>query len=69
MGSPRRSPGGLRERVLLRSVHSSSTRHKAVGASWHGICHPFLHQEVLGRQVVVLDDLNHHVEQENMRKT
>jgi hypothetical protein len=29
---------------------------------------PFLHQEVLGRQVVVLDDLNHRVKQENRRK-
>jgi hypothetical protein len=69
MSSPRRSPGGLRGRVLPRSVHSSSTRHKAARASWHGRCCPFLHQEVLGRQVVVLDNLNHRAEQENRRKT
>jgi hypothetical protein len=46
-------------------VHSSSTRRRTVGASWHRICRPFLHQEVLGRQVMVFDDLNHRVEQEN----
>jgi hypothetical protein len=56
-------------RVLLRSVHSSSTNRRAVGASWHGRCCLFLHQEVLWNQVVVLDDLNHHVEQENKQKT
>jgi hypothetical protein len=51
-------------------VHSSSsTRRRAVRASWHGRCCPFLHQEVLGRQVAVLDDLNHRVEQENRQKT
>jgi hypothetical protein len=55
-------------RVLLRSVHSSSTGRRAVGASWHGRCGLFLHQEVLGNQVAVLDNLNHCVEQENRRK-
>jgi hypothetical protein len=29
--------------VCCCSVHSSSTRRRAVGASWHGRCCPFLH--------------------------
>jgi hypothetical protein len=69
MSSPQRSPGGLRGRVLLRSVHSSNTRCRVVGASWHGRYCSFFHQEVLRRQVTVLDDLNHDVEQENRQKT
>jgi hypothetical protein len=40
--------------MLLRSVHSSSTRRMAVRAPWHRRCYPFLHQEVLGGQVTVL---------------
>jgi hypothetical protein len=56
-------------RVLLRSVHSSSTGRRAVGASWHGRCYLFLHQEVLENQVVVLDDLDHRVKQKNRQKT
>jgi hypothetical protein len=68
MSSPRWSPGGLRRRVLLRNVHSSSTRRRVVGAPWHGRCCLFLHQEVLGRQATVLDDLNHRVEQEKQAK-
>jgi hypothetical protein len=50
--------------VLLRSMHSSSADGKAVGALWHGGCCFFLHQEVLGNEVTVLDDLNHGVKQE-----
>jgi hypothetical protein len=67
--APRWNPGCLHGRVLLRSVHSSSTRRRAVRASWRGRCCPFLHQEVFRRQVAVLDDLNHRVEQKNERKT
>jgi hypothetical protein len=52
-------------RVLLRSVHSSSTGGRAVGASWHGGYCLFPHREVLENEVTVLDDLNHRVEQEN----
>jgi hypothetical protein len=55
-------------RVLLRSVHSSSTGGRAVGASWHGGCCFFLHREVLENEVTVLDDLNHGVKQEGRRK-
>jgi hypothetical protein len=55
-------------RVLLRSVHSSSTGGRAVGASWHGGCCLFLHREVLENEVMVLDDLNHRVEQEKQAK-
>jgi hypothetical protein len=35
---------------------------------WHGRHSFFLHWEVLGNEVTVLDDLDHGVEQENMRK-
>jgi hypothetical protein len=52
-------------RVLLHSMHSSSTGGRAVGASWHGGCRLFLHREVLGNEVTVLDDLDHLVEQED----
>jgi hypothetical protein len=55
-------------RVLLRSVHSSSAGGRAVGASWHGGCCLFLHWEVLGNEVTVLDDLNHGVEQEKQAR-
>jgi hypothetical protein len=55
-------------RVLLRSVHSSSTGGRAVGASWHGGCCIFPHREVLGNEVTVLDDLNHGVEQEKQAR-
>jgi hypothetical protein len=55
-------------RVLLRSVHSSSADGRAFGASWHGGCCLFLHREVLGNEVMVLDDLNHRVKQEDRRK-
>jgi hypothetical protein len=54
--------------VLLRSAHSSSTRRRAVGAPWHGRRNLFLTQEILGGQVVVLNNLNHHVEQGNREK-
>jgi hypothetical protein len=54
--------------VLLRSVHSSSTRHWAAGAQWHGRRSLLLHEEVFRSRVVVLDDMNHGVEQENKQK-
>jgi hypothetical protein len=54
--------------VLLCSMHSSITGGRAVGASWHGGCCLFLHWEVLGNKVTVLDDLNHRVEQEKQAK-
>jgi hypothetical protein len=55
--------------VLLRSVHSSSTKRRAVGAQWHGKRSFFLHQEVFRSHAVVLDDLYHRVEQKSRRKT
>jgi hypothetical protein len=54
--------------VLLRSAHISSTRGRAVGAPWHGRRSLVLHQEILGGQAAVLDDLNHRAEQGNMEK-
>jgi hypothetical protein len=65
---PRRSPGCLRVRTLLCSVHSSNTVRRAVRASRHGRCYPFLHQEFLRSQIAVLDDLNHRVEQGKQAK-
>jgi hypothetical protein len=62
------SPGCLCGRVLPRSMHSSSTRCRAVGGPWHGRRNLFLHREVLGNEVAVLNDLDHGVEQENRRK-
>jgi hypothetical protein len=55
-------------RVLVRSVHSSSTGGRAIGASWHGGRCLFLHRKVLRNEVTVLDDLNHRVEQEDRWK-
>jgi hypothetical protein len=54
--------------VLPRKAHNSSTRRRAVGGPWHGRRILFLHREVLGNEVAVLDDLDHGVEQENMQK-
>jgi hypothetical protein len=54
--------------VLPRSMHSSSPRRRAVRHSWHGRCSFFLHQEVLRSLGVVLDDLDHCVEQEDKQK-
>jgi hypothetical protein len=66
--SPRRS-GCLRRSVLSCRAHSSSsTKCRAAGCPWHGGGSFFLHQEILGNEVVVLDDVNHSVEQENKQK-
>jgi hypothetical protein len=54
--------------VLLCSAHNSSTRRRAVGTPWHGRRSFFLHQEILGGQAAVLDDLNHRAEQGNREK-
>jgi hypothetical protein len=63
------SPRELGMSVLAcAAAHSSRTRRRVVGALWHGGYSFFLHQEVLRGRVVVLDDLNHRVDQENRRK-
>jgi hypothetical protein len=49
-------------------VHSSSTRRRVVGGPWCGRRSLFLHQEVLGHEIMVLDDIDHGVEQENKKK-
>jgi hypothetical protein len=54
--------------VLPRRAHSSSSRRRATGGLWHGRRSLFLHWEVLGNEVMVLDDLKHGVEQENKQK-
>jgi hypothetical protein len=54
--------------MLLRSVHSSSARHWAVGKLWRGRSSFFLHQEIHRSLSTVLNDLHHHAEQENKQK-
>jgi hypothetical protein len=56
-------------RVLSRSVHSSSPSHRAAGYSWCRGCSFFLHHEILQGVGAVLNDLHHHVEQENKLKS
>jgi hypothetical protein len=65
--SPRR-PGRLRRSVLPRKVHSSNTRRREVGGPWCGRCGLFLHQKVLGHEIMVLDDVDYGVEQKNKQK-
>jgi hypothetical protein len=54
--------------MLLHRVHSSSVRHWAVGNLWCGRRSFFLHQEIHQNLGAVLNDLHHHVEQENKQK-
>jgi hypothetical protein len=55
--------------VLPRRAHSSSyTECRVAGGLWCGRGSFLLHGEVLGDEVVVLDDVNHGVEQENKQK-
>jgi hypothetical protein len=63
-----RHPGRLRRSVLPRRVHSSSTRRREVGGPRCGRGSRILHHEVLGHEIMVLDDVNHGVEQENKQK-
>jgi hypothetical protein len=67
MRSPRCS-GCLRGSVLPRRVHNSSTRRRAVGSPRCGRRSLLLHQEVLGHEIMVLDDVDHGVEQKNKQK-
>jgi hypothetical protein len=53
---------------MPRRAHSSSTRRRAAGGPRRGRRSLFLHREVLGNEVMVLDDLDHDVEQENKQK-
>jgi hypothetical protein len=63
-----RCPGCLRGSVLPRRVHSSSTRRRAVGGPQCGRSSLFLHHEVLGHEIMVLDDVDHGVQQKNKQK-
>jgi hypothetical protein len=66
--SPRR-PGCLRGSVLPRRVHSSGcTRRREIGGPWCGGGSPLLHHEFPGHEIMVLDDVDHGVEQENKQK-
>jgi hypothetical protein len=49
-------------------VHNSSSRRRAVEGTWRGRRSFFLHREILRNEVVVLDDMDHGVEQENKQK-
>jgi hypothetical protein len=59
--SPRRSRR-LRRSVLPCRVQSSSTKRRAVGGPQCGRSSLFLHHEVLGHEIMVLDDVDHGVE-------
>jgi hypothetical protein len=63
-----RLSGRLRRSVLSCRVHSSGTKCWEVSSPWCGRSSFFLHQEVLGQGIMVLDDVDHGVEQENKRK-
>jgi hypothetical protein len=65
--SPRR-PGCLRESVLPRRVHSSTTRRREVGDPRCGRGSRLLHHEVLGHEIMVLDYVDHDAEQKNKQK-
>jgi hypothetical protein len=68
---PRRSPrlsGRLRRSVLSCRVHISGTWRWEVSSPWRGRSSFFLHQEVLWQGIMVLDDVDHGVEQENKQK-
>jgi hypothetical protein len=55
--------------VLPRRVHSSGrTRRREVGGPRCGRGSRFFHHEVLGQEIMVLDDVDHDVEQKNKQK-
>jgi hypothetical protein len=49
-------------------VHSSGTQRKEVGGPWCGRGSRLFHHEILGHEIMVLDDVDHGVEQENKQK-
>jgi hypothetical protein len=49
-------------------VHSSSTKRREVGGPRCGRGSLFLHHEVLEHEIMVLDDVDHGVEQKNKQK-
>jgi hypothetical protein len=64
-----RRPGCLCGRMLPCRVHiSSCTGRREVGGPWCGRGCRLLHHEVLGQEILVLDDVDHDVEQENKQK-
>jgi hypothetical protein len=55
--------------VLLRRVHSSGrTRRGEIGGPRRGRGNRLFHHEVLGQEIMVLDDVDHGVEQKNKQK-
>jgi hypothetical protein len=55
--------------VLPRRVHNSGcSRRREVGGPWCGRGSRFFHHEVLGHEILVLDDVDHGIEQENKQK-
>jgi hypothetical protein len=54
---------------MLRRVHSSGrTRCREIGGLRCGRDNRLFHHEVLGQEIMVLDDVDHGVEQKNMQK-
>jgi hypothetical protein len=64
-----RCPGRLRGSVLPRRVHNSGcSRSREVGGPWCGRGSRLLHHEVLEHEILVLNDVDHGVEQKNGQK-
>jgi hypothetical protein len=59
---------GMHRSVLPRRAHCSSTRRRAAGGPRRGRRSFFLHREVFGIEVMVLDDLDLGVKEENKQK-
>jgi hypothetical protein len=64
----RRCHGHLHRSVLPCRVHGSNTRRREVGGPQCGRRNLFLHQEVLRHEIMVLDDVDHGVEQKDKQK-
>jgi hypothetical protein len=54
--------------LSCRAHNSNSTRRRAARGPWCGRGCLLLHREILGNEVVVLDNVDHGVEQENKQK-
>jgi hypothetical protein len=65
---PRR-PRRLRGSMLSCRVHNNSTKRREVGGPWCGRGSRLLHHEVLEHEIMVLDDVDHGVEQKDKQKT
>jgi hypothetical protein len=55
--------------MLSCRVHNNSTKRREVGGPWCGRGSRLLHHEVLEHEIMVLDDVDHGVEQKDKQKT